>query len=148
RGLAHPKKASRRLDPTLSGRVMAVLKSLLGKSDARCALNELVALNKDSESAYRRASALVQDGRIKETFLRHADQRAEFARELADQVREMGGEPKLSGSMMAKVMVGAKLAFYSAASPEGTPVTTSPSGGGSTLSRSRNSSAVLGDSYG
>lgn len=89
-----------------------MLKSLLGKSDATCALNKLVRMNLDSDAAYRKAAALVSDADIRTRFLEHAAQRAEFAAELSTKVAELGGQPATSGSLLNKVVIPLRLAFF------------------------------------
>lgn len=87
-----------------------MLKKLFG-ADKSSGLNCLVKANKDGENAYRRAAELVSDDSVKETFLRHAQQRAGYAAELAAHSRALGAAPPGGGSLLAKVLLPLKMAW-------------------------------------
>ena len=76
------------------------------RSAAVSALNELIETCKDGANGYRKAAEDVKHADMKALFTRLAAQRAEFATELQQQVRAMGGSPEQSGSTIAAVHRG------------------------------------------
>jgi len=67
------------------------------------ALNNLIQTCKDGADGFREAANGVQSTEYKETFTRYSQQRAQFATELQDEVRTLGGDPETSGSIAASL---------------------------------------------
>jgi uncharacterized protein (TIGR02284 family) len=62
-------------------------------------LNELIETCKDGQEGFRTASEGISRSDLKNLFQNYAEQRAQFARELEDHVRFLGGEPETNGSV-------------------------------------------------
>jgi uncharacterized protein (TIGR02284 family) len=62
-------------------------------------LNELIETCRDAEQGFRAAADAVGDSAIKRLFMTYAQQRAEFADVLEDEVRRLGGTPKQRGTV-------------------------------------------------
>jgi uncharacterized protein (TIGR02284 family) len=62
-------------------------------------LNELIETCKDGQDGFRTAAEGISRSDLKNLFQNYAEQRAQFARELEDQVRFLGGEPETDGSV-------------------------------------------------
>lgn len=62
-------------------------------------LHRLMETARDAERGFRTAIAAVNDPAIRRLFAAYAEQRAEFARELAGEVRRLGGTPQRRGSV-------------------------------------------------
>ena len=69
-------------------------------------LNGLIATCKDGENGYRKATEDVHDAQMKNSFLSSSQQCAAAARELQELVREHGGLPEHSGSLMGAIHRG------------------------------------------
>lgn len=69
-------------------------------------LNELIETNRDGEEGFRTAADGVADPQIKRLFAIYAVQRADFAAELAAEVRRLGGSPDRRGSMAGSLHRG------------------------------------------
>jgi uncharacterized protein (TIGR02284 family) len=61
-------------------------------------LNDLVQTYKDSEKGFTLAAREIHEERFKMLFRRAAGQRAEFAREVQEEVRKLGGVPATGGT--------------------------------------------------
>jgi len=62
-------------------------------------LNALIETNRDAEQGFRTAADAVSDPAIKRLFGAYARQRAEFSKELDDEVQRLGGTPQRRGSV-------------------------------------------------
>jgi uncharacterized protein (TIGR02284 family) len=71
------------------------------RDTAVSALNELIETCKDGANGYRTAADDVKDATLKSLFAQFASQREQFATELQQQVRSLGGDPEKSGSTLA-----------------------------------------------
>ncbi|MDB5243529.1 MAG: hypothetical protein JWP57_4154 [Spirosoma sp.] len=56
-------------------------------------LNKLLTRNHDAEKGYQEAAESVKDAELKSLFLTQSRQRSEFAMELEQEIRTLGGEP-------------------------------------------------------
>lgn len=72
-------------------------------SNAISTLNTLIQTNKDGENGYNEAAQGVQGSDLKDLFMRYSQQRSQFASELQDEVRKLGGDPETSGSVAASL---------------------------------------------
>lgn len=72
-------------------------------NDAISTLNTLIQTNKDGENGYTEAAQGVDSTDMKDLFIRFAQQRSQFAAELQDEVRKLGGDPETSGSVAASL---------------------------------------------
>jgi uncharacterized protein (TIGR02284 family) len=61
-------------------------------------LNNLIETVKDGEQGFRTAAEGLKDQQTKALFIEYAQQRAQMARELQDEVRRLGGDPEKAGS--------------------------------------------------
>lgn len=62
-------------------------------------LDDLIQTCKDGEQGFRTAAESLTDPTTKSSFLQFAQERAQMARELQDEVRAQGGDPERSGSV-------------------------------------------------
>lgn len=62
-------------------------------------VNDIIKYCKDGEKGYRVASNKVNNNKLKTIFGMHAQQRAEFAAELENEISKIGGTPKKLGEM-------------------------------------------------
>lgn len=62
-------------------------------------LNKLIAICKDGHAGYLAVAKDAKDPELKELFSRLADQRAEFANQLQDLIRELHCEPRQTASL-------------------------------------------------
>ena len=69
-------------------------------------LNNLIQVNKDGENGYNEAAQGVKSSDLKDLFIRYSQQRSQFAGELQDEVRKIGGDPETSGSLTASLHRG------------------------------------------
>jgi uncharacterized protein (TIGR02284 family) len=69
-------------------------------------LNGLIETCRDGEEGFKTAAEGVRNGELKELFNSYSRQRANFAGELQDEVRRLGGEPEESGSVTASLHRG------------------------------------------
>jgi uncharacterized protein (TIGR02284 family) len=67
--------------------------------EAISTLNELIETCRDGENSFRAAGDTVQDTNLKSLFHTCVHQRAEFAGELQQEVRRLGGQPERGGSI-------------------------------------------------
>ena len=61
-------------------------------------LNDLVETCKDGEKGFREAAEGITDTSTRSMFLRYAQERAEYARELQSEISRLGGTPDTDGS--------------------------------------------------
>ncbi len=69
-------------------------------------LNGLIATCKDGQHGFETAAGGVGDGELKTLFRTYARQREQFAGELQDEVRRLGGDPEREGSTAAAIHRG------------------------------------------
>jgi uncharacterized protein (TIGR02284 family) len=69
-------------------------------------LNNLIETCKDGENGFRTASEGVKNQELKTLFLTYSQQRAQFASELQEEVRRLGGDPEQAGSVAATLHRG------------------------------------------
>jgi uncharacterized protein (TIGR02284 family) len=69
-------------------------------------LNGLIATCRDGQEGFKAAAEGVENGELKELFHAYSQQRANFAGELRDEVRRLGGDPEDSGSVTASLHRG------------------------------------------
>lgn len=69
-------------------------------------LNDLIQTCKDGENGFTEAAQGVNSTDMKDLFVRYAQQRSQFAAELQDEVRKLGGDPETAGSMSASLHRG------------------------------------------
>ena len=69
-------------------------------------LNHLIQVNKDGENGYQEAATGVATADLKDLFIRYSQQRSQFATELQDEVRKLGGDPQTAGSVAASLHRG------------------------------------------
>ncbi len=74
--------------------------------DTISTLNNLVQTCKDGANGFRVAAEGVQTSDLRDAFTRYAQQRSQFATELQDEVRKLGGDPETSGSVAASLHRG------------------------------------------
>jgi uncharacterized protein (TIGR02284 family) len=68
--------------------------------------NRLIELARDATDGFRAAADAVRDPALARLFATYAQQRADFVRELEDQVRRLGGVPQQRGSVSGAVHRG------------------------------------------
>jgi uncharacterized protein (TIGR02284 family) len=69
-------------------------------------LNDLIEICKDGEQGFRTASEGLADDNFRMECLQYAEQRRQFARELQEAVRNLGGDPEHSGSVAGSLHRG------------------------------------------
>ena len=69
-------------------------------------LNNLIETCKDGEEGFRAAADGVKNSDLRTLFLTYSQQRAQFAAELQNEVRHLGGDPEDSGSVAASLHRG------------------------------------------
>ena len=69
-------------------------------------LNNLIETCKDGEQGFRAAADGVQRSDLRTLFLTYSQQRAQFAAELQNEVRHLGGDPEERGSVAASLHRG------------------------------------------
>lgn len=69
-------------------------------------LNNLIETCKDGQNGYQTAADGVKDSELKTLFHTYAQQRAQFAAELQNEVRRLGGDPENTGSVAATLHRG------------------------------------------
>ncbi len=62
-------------------------------------LNELISICKDGEQGFATAAEGVEDAQLKALCLQYSAQRLGFARELQNEVQQLGGTPEKSGTV-------------------------------------------------
>ena len=74
--------------------------------DVISTLNGLIETNKDGQEGFKTAAEGLQDSNLKSVFYEFGQQRAQFAGELQNAVRELGGDPENSGSVSGAIHRG------------------------------------------
>jgi uncharacterized protein (TIGR02284 family) len=69
-------------------------------------LNSLIETCRDGQEGFKTAAEGVKNEEFKELFYSYSQQRANFAGELQDEVRRLGGDPEDSGSVTASLHRG------------------------------------------
>lgn len=69
-------------------------------------LNNLIETCKDGQNGFQTAAEGIQRSDIKSLFYQYSQQRAQFAGELQQEVRRLGGDPEQSGSVAATLHRG------------------------------------------
>ncbi|HEY0544395.1 MAG TPA: PA2169 family four-helix-bundle protein [Pyrinomonadaceae bacterium] len=69
-------------------------------------LNNLIETCKDGQEGFRTAAEGVKNGELKTLFNTYSQQRAQFAAELQNEVRRLGGDPEQTGSVAATLHRG------------------------------------------
>jgi uncharacterized protein (TIGR02284 family) len=69
-------------------------------------LNNLIETCKDGQDGFRTAADGVKNGELKTLFNTYSQQRAQFAAELQNEVRRLGGDPEKTGSVAATLHRG------------------------------------------
>ena len=70
------------------------------------AVNNLIETCKDGQDGFRAAAEGVKNGELKTLFHTYSQQRAQFAGELQNEVRRLGGDPERTGSTAAALHRG------------------------------------------
>lgn len=69
-------------------------------------LNNLIETCKDGQNGFQTASEGVKNSELKTLFSTYSQQRAQFAGELQNEVRRLGGDPEQTGSVAATLHRG------------------------------------------
>jgi uncharacterized protein (TIGR02284 family) len=69
-------------------------------------LNKLIETCKDGQEGFRTAAEGIKNSELKTLFLTYSQQRAQFAAELENEVRRLGGDPEKTGSVAATLHRG------------------------------------------
>ena len=69
-------------------------------------LNNLIETCKDGQNGFQAAADGVKNGELKTLFHTYSQQRAQFAGELQQEVRRLGGDPEKTGSLAATLHRG------------------------------------------
>lgn len=75
-------------------------------NDTISTLNTLIQTCKDGQNGFAEAATGVAGADMKDLFVRYAQQRSQFAGELQDEVRKLGGDPETAGSLVASLHRG------------------------------------------
>ena len=75
-------------------------------NNAISTLNNLIETCKDGENGFNEAAQGVSSTDLKDVFMRYSQQRSQFAGELQDEVRKLGGDPQTGGSLAASIHRG------------------------------------------
>lgn len=78
----------------------------MSDDDIISTVNGLIATSKDGEEGYRKAAEEISDPQLQTSFLASSQACAAAARELQDLVRDFGGTPEQSGSLMGAIHRG------------------------------------------
>lgn len=76
------------------------------QQEAVSVLNSLIETCEDGRAGYRQAAEHSNEPQLSSTFSRLAQQRTEYAEELRQEVRTMGGEPAEEGTVAGKLYRG------------------------------------------
>jgi len=74
--------------------------------DVISTLNNLIETCKDGQNGFQTAAEGVKNSELKTLFLGFSQQRAQFAGELQNEVRRLGGDPEQTGSVAATLHRG------------------------------------------
>ena len=78
----------------------------LERDDVVDTLNDLIETCKDGQNGFRTAAEGVKNSELKTLFNTYSQQRAQFAAELQNEVRRLGGDPEKTGSVAASLHRG------------------------------------------
>lgn len=78
----------------------------MDNDDVISTLNNLIETCKDGQNGFQTASDGVKNSELKTLFLAYSQQRAQFAGELQNEVRRLGGDPEKTGSVAASLHRG------------------------------------------
>ena len=78
----------------------------MANDDLISTLNNLIETCKDGEEGFRTAADGVKNSDLRTLFLTYSQQRAQFAAELQNEVRHLGGDPEERGSVAASLHRG------------------------------------------
>ena len=76
------------------------------KENVIATLNNLIETCKDGQNGFQAAADGVKNGDLKTLFHTYSQQRAQFAGELQQEVRRLGGDPEKTGSLAATLHRG------------------------------------------
>ena len=79
---------------------------MASNDDVISTLNGLIETNKDGQEGFQTAAEGLQDSNLKSAFYEFSHQRSQFAGELQNAVRELGGDPENSGSVSGAIHRG------------------------------------------
>ncbi len=74
--------------------------------DVISTLNNLIETCKDGQTGFQTAAEGVNNSELKTLFYNYSQQRAQFAGELQNEVRRLGGDPEKTGSVAASLHRG------------------------------------------
>ena len=69
-------------------------------------LNNLIETCKDGQNGFQEAASAATSSDLKTLFSKYSQQRAQFAGELQGEVRNLGGDPETTGSLVASLHRG------------------------------------------
>ena len=78
----------------------------IDKTDVISTLNNLIETCKDGQTGFQTAAEGVKNSELKTLFHTYSQQRAQFAGELQEEVRRLGGDPEKTGSVAAALHRG------------------------------------------
>jgi uncharacterized protein (TIGR02284 family) len=78
----------------------------IDKTDVISTLNNLIETCKDGQNGFQTAADGVKNSELKTLFHTYSQQRAQFAGELQEEVRRLGGDPEKTGSIAATLHRG------------------------------------------
>jgi uncharacterized protein (TIGR02284 family) len=78
----------------------------IDKTDVISTLNNLIETCKDGQNGFQTAAEGVKNSELKMLFHTYSQQRAQFAGELQEEVRRLGGDPEKTGSVAATLHRG------------------------------------------
>lgn len=79
---------------------------MASNDDVISTLNGLIETNKDGQEGFKTAAEGLQSSELKSVFYEFSHQRSQFAGELQNAVRELGGDPESSGSVSGAIHRG------------------------------------------
>jgi uncharacterized protein (TIGR02284 family) len=78
----------------------------IDNDDIISTLNNLIETCKDGQSGFKAAADGINNGELKTLFHTYSQQRSQFAAELQNEVRRLGGDPEKTGSLAASLHRG------------------------------------------
>ena len=86
--------------------VSTVNNEMLNNDEVISVLNGLIETCKDGQEGFKQAAEGINDSEIKSAFYQFGQQRSQFVGELQGLVRELGGDPEKSGSILGSIHRG------------------------------------------